>query len=84
MKKYILRCPEIEIPNQEILVSIFLESRINKKLHAALYPMKHKTLAASTKDAIELDDNCDEFKDGKIASVGEVGSQKSAKTKVIV
>ena len=53
LKKYILRCLKAEIPNQEQLVSIFLEGLLNKKLYAILYPMKHKTLAASIKDAIE-------------------------------
>ena len=61
LKKYTLRCPEVETPNQERLVSVILESMINKKLHVTLSPMKHKTLVASIKDAVELDDSCDEF-----------------------
>ena len=62
LKKYILRCLEKEIPNQERLVSLFLEGLLNKKLHIALYPMKHKMLNACIKDAIELDDNVDKYK----------------------
>ena len=65
LKIHILRCPKVEILNQEQLVSIFLEGLLNKKLHAALYPKKHKTLNACIKDAIELDDNVDEFRDGR-------------------
>ena len=61
-KKYILRCLENKIPNQERLVSIFLEGLLNKKLHAALFLMKHKTLAANIKDAIELDNNVNKTK----------------------
>ena len=41
LKKYILRCPKKEIPNYEHLVLIYLEGLLNKKFHAALYPMKH-------------------------------------------
>ena len=45
------------------MVSIFLESLINKKLHAALFAMKHEKLALFLKDAIELDENFMDFND---------------------
>ena len=84
LKKYILRCPKKEIPNWECLVSIFLEGLLDKKLHAALYPMKHKTLIACIKDAIKLDDNVDEYKDERPMAMGDVGSQQSLELRVIV
>ena len=84
LKKYILRCPKAKIPSQDRLVSIFIESLINRKLHVALYLMKHKTLAASIKDEIKLDENCDEYKDGRTTSVGYESSQRSTESKVIV
>ena len=43
--------------------------------NADLYTMKHKILVAYIKDAIELDDNVDEYKDGRSTRVGDVGSQ---------
>ena len=84
MKKYILRCSKVEMPNKERLVSIFLERLLNKKLHVALYPMKHKTLAVSIKYAIELNDNCDEFRDGRNMGARDESSQKSTDSRVIV
>ena len=75
LKKYILRCPKAKILNQERLVSIFFEGLLNKKLHAALYPMSLKSLNACIKDAIELDDNVDEYKDGKSMGMVDVGSK---------
>ena len=63
-----------KITNQEFLVSIFLEALLNKKLHVALYPMKHKTLAASIKDAIDLNDNVEEKKDGRPIGLVDIGS----------
>ena len=83
LKKYLLRCLEIEIPSQEQLVSLFLEGLLNCKLHAALYPKKHKTLNACIKEAVKLDDNVDEFKDGRPMGLGDSGSDKSSKTKVV-
>ena len=83
-KKYILRCPKVEIPNQEQLVSILLQGFLSKKLHASLYPMKHKTLAASIKDTIELDDNVDEYKDERPMGIGDVGSQQNFESRMIV
>ena len=84
LKKYILRCPETEVPTQERLVSIFLESLLNKKLHAALYRSKHKTLAACIKEAIELVDNCDEYREGMTTSTGETDSSKGTPSNIIV
>ena len=84
LKKYIFRCPKKEIPNQGRLVSIFLEGLLNIKLHATLYPMKQKTLIAYIKDAIELDDNVNEYKDGRPTRLGDMGSQKSSESRVIV
>ena len=78
-----MRCLEIEIPSQEQLVSLFLEGLLNRKLHAALYPKKHKTLNACIKEAIKLDDNIDKFRDGRPTRLGDSGSDKSSKTKVV-
>ena len=84
MKKYILRCPKIEIPSQEQLVSLFLEGLLNQKLHAALYPKKHKTLNACIKEAIELDDNVDEFTHKRATRLGDSRSDRSSKIRVNV
>ena len=47
-------------------------------------PMKHKTLAVSIKDPIELDnDNVDEYKDGRPTRMGDVSSQQSSKSRVL-
>ena len=83
LKKCLLRCPEIEIPSQEQLVSLFLEGLLNQKLHAALYPKKHKTLNTCIKEAVELDDNIDEFRDGRPTGLGDARSDKSYETRVI-
>ena len=83
LKKYLLRCLEIEIPSQERLVSLFLEGLLNRKLHAALYPKKHKTLNACIKEAVELDDNIDEIIDGRPTGLGDYGSDKSFKSRVV-
>ena len=72
------------MPNQERLVFKFLEGLLNKKLHVALYPMKYKTLVAYIKDAIELDDNVDEYKYGRTTRLGDMGSQTSTKLRVYV
>ena len=42
--------------------------------------MKHKTLVANIKDAIEHV----EYKDGRPTRLGDMGSQKSSKSRVIV
>ena len=82
--KYILICPKVEIPNQEHLVSIFLEGLLNKKLHATLYPKKHKTLNAYIKDAIELNNNVNEFRYGRPMGLRDSRrSEKSSKLRVI-
>ena len=84
LKKYLLRCLEIEIPSQERLVSLFLEGLLNCKLHAALYPKKHKTLNTCIKEeAVKLDDNIDEFRDGRPMGLGDSKSDKISKTKVV-
>ena len=84
LKKYILRCLEIEIPSQERLVSHFLEGLLNCKLHAALYPKKHKTLNACIKEAVELDDNVDKFRDERSMGLRESQSDKSSELRVVV
>ena len=84
LKKYILRFPKKEIPNQECLVSIFVEGLVNKKLHAALYPMKHNTLTTCIKDVIELDNNVDKYKDERPTRLGNMGSLRSLDLRVIV
>ena len=81
LKKYLLRCPKIEIPSQEQVVSLFLEGLLNHKLHAVLYPKKHKTLNTCIKEAVELDDNVDEFRDGRPTRLGDSGSDKSSKSR---
>ena len=84
LKKYLLRCPKIEIPSQERLVSLFLEGLLNQKLHTVLYPKKHKTLNACIKEAVELDDNVNKFKDGRPTRLKDLGSDQSLETRVIV
>ena len=79
-----MRCPKLKIPSQERLVSLFLEGLLNQKLHAALYPKKHKTLNACIKEAVELDDNVEEFKDGRPTRLGDSGTDQSLETRVIV
>ena len=83
LKKYLLRCPEIEIPSQEWLVSLFLEGLLNHKLHAALYPKKHKTLNACIKEAVVLDDKIDDSKDGGPMGLEDFESDKSSKSRVV-
>ena len=56
---------------------------MNCKLHAALCPKKHKTLNACIKEAVELDDNVDEFRDGRLTGLGDLRSDKSSKLRVI-
>ena len=46
--------------------------------------MKHKTLAACIKDAIELDDNIDKYKDGRPTRLVDIGSQTSSQSRMIV
>ena len=75
LKQYIARCPEIEIPSQERLVSLFLEGLVNKTLHANLYSQKYKNLNACIREAIDVDDNCEIFKDGVAES--DTSSQRS-------
>ena len=84
LKKYLLRWPEIEIPIQEQLVSLLLEGLLNGKLHAVLYPKKHKTLNACIKEAIELDDNVDEFRERRPTGLWDLGSDRSTKTRMNV
>ena len=84
LKKYLLRCPKIEIPSQEWLGSLFLEGLLNQKLYAALYPKKHKTLNACIKETVELDDNVDKFKDGRPTELGDLGSDRSLEMRAIV
>ena len=83
LKKYLLICLEIEIPSQERLVSLSLEGLLNRKLHAALYPKKHKTLNACIKEAVKLDDNIDELRYGRPTRLGDSKSDKSAKSRVV-
>ena len=84
LKNYIVRCLEIEIPNQKQLVSLFLEGILNRKLHAALYPKKHKTLNMCIKDVVELDDNVDKFRDGRPTRLKNSRSYKSSESRVVV
>ena len=44
LRQYLARCPEEEMPSQEMSVSIFLEGLKNKDLHATLYMKHHKNL----------------------------------------
>ena len=74
----------MEIPNQEQLVSIFLEGLLKKKLHAALYPKKHKTLNVCIKDAIELDDIVNKFRYGRPTGLRDSASNRSSKSRVVV
>ncbi|MCO5595516.1 hypothetical protein L7F22_049561 [Adiantum nelumboides] len=67
MNQYVARCPELEIPTEERLVSLFLEGLLNKELHAILYSKKHTTLEACASDAIDLGDNCDIFDEEDIS-----------------
>ena len=46
--------------------------------------MKHKTLAACIKEAIELVDNCDEYREGITTSTGEADSSKGTPSNIIV
>ena len=65
-------------------MSLFLEGILYRKLHAALYPKKHKTLNACIKEAVELDNNVDEFRDGRPTGLGDSKSDKSSKSRVVV
>ena len=75
--------PRDRNPKLKQLVSLFLEGLLNCKLHAALYPKKHKTLNACIKEAVKLDDNVDEFRDERPTGLGDSGSDKSSETKVV-
>ena len=55
---------------------------MNRKLQTALYPKKHKTLNACIKEAIELDDNVDEFKDRRPMGLQDLRSDRSSKVRV--
>ena len=62
MRQYISRCLAREISSQERLVSLFLEGLSNKTLHVNLYSKKHRAVINECiLDAINLDDNCDNF-----------------------
>ena len=64
-------------------MSLFLEGFLNCKLHAALYPKKQETLNACIKEAVELNNNVDEFKDGRPTGLGDSRSDKSSESRVI-
>ena len=54
-----MRCPVMEIPSQERLVSLFLEGLWSKEFHSVVY-MKHLIdLDQCIHEAIKYDDNCD-------------------------
>ena len=66
-------------------MSLILEGLANDTLHdASLYSKKHKSLSTFIKDAIDLDDNVDEYNDGGPMGMGEVGSQQSFKPRVFM
>ena len=46
--------------------------------------MKHITLAACIKNSIEVDENMNEYKDGRPIGLGDMGSQTSLELRVIV
>ena len=61
LKTYIARCPEKEMPRQEILISCFLEGLKSETLYTQLFAKGHMDFDECCYDAQRLDDNC-EFK----------------------
>ena len=57
-KRYIVRCPESEIPSNERLISCFLEGLCNKELYMHLFAKNHTDLDECYFNAQRMDDNC--------------------------
>ena len=57
MKQYIARCPELELPKQERLVSCFLEGLLDEDLYMLLFAQDHKDFEFCCFEAQRLDDN---------------------------
>ena len=75
LRQYLTRCPLMEIPSQEWLVSLFLEGLWSKKLHLAIY-MKHLTdLDQCIHEAIEYNDNCAKRASGTRSQTNESTSR---------
>ena len=90
LRQYLAICLEEEMPNQERLVSIFLEGLKKKDLHTTLYMKHHKNLNQCINDAIDYDDNCgdDEKKDDNSSrassSISSIASQVEEITKGVM
>ena len=54
----ILRCPPREMPEEDCLISCFLESLRDRNLHMQLFGQKHMKLNKCFDDALLYKDNC--------------------------
>ncbi len=59
LKRLISRCPPREMPAEDRLISCFLESLRDRRLHTQLFGQKHRTLGECFDDALLYADNCD-------------------------
>ena len=59
LRKYIARCPSREMPNQERLISCFLEGLDNEQLYTQLFAKNHTDFDECCYNAQKLDDNCE-------------------------
>ena len=84
LRQYLTRCPVMEIPSQERLVSLFLEGLRSQELHSAVY-MKHITdLDQCIHEAIEYDDNCAKGASGVVSQTNESKSRSSSQVDEII
>ena len=58
LKDLILRCPPREMPEEDRLISCFLESLRDRNLHMQLFGQKHVKLNECFDDALLYEDNC--------------------------
>ena len=58
LKALILRCPPKEMPEEDRLISCFLESLRDKNLHMQLLGQKHMKLNECFDNALLYEDNC--------------------------
>lgn len=63
LQLYVDRCVKNELPTKEGLVSIFLEGLLNKNFKKDVYTKHCRALKECTKEAIDLENNCEIYGD---------------------
>ena len=58
LKDFILQCPPREMPEEDRLISCFLESLRHRNLHMQLFGQKRVKLSKCFDDALLYKDNC--------------------------